>query len=95
MYGSNDATGATVTDSYIVTALAAALRYNGTILIPSNGAVWKVGVCGSGYEIAANGACTCAATTALRPCIGSSVNWGGISGSTCSAGTQTIYLHFE
>ena len=94
LYGSSDPIGISVTDASVVTPLAIALRYNTTLLTSSNGVSWRAGGCGSGYEIAANGACTCSSNYALRPCQGSS-SWGGISSSSCGAQTQTISLHLE
>ncbi|CAF1483802.1 unnamed protein product [Adineta ricciae] len=86
--------GISVTDTSVITPLAIALRYNTTILTSSNGVSWRAGSCGSGFELAANGACTCSSNYALRPCQGSS-SWGGIASSSCGAQTQTISLHLE
>ncbi|CAF4171149.1 unnamed protein product, partial [Adineta steineri] len=95
IYGSNDPTGITITDSYVVTAIAVALRANTTYSATSNGYTLIVGVCGSGYEITATGSlCTCTSGYTLRPCFGGS-SWGGIMGTTCSAGTQTLSLDFS
>lgn len=98
LLGSNDPIGVTLTDPTIVASIAAALRTS-TLYGPvsSNGRSWKVGPCGSGYELSANGdTCQCSAGYILRPCIGSSnANWGGINGVTCSAATQTITLVFQ
>ncbi|CAF1420502.1 unnamed protein product [Adineta ricciae] len=95
MYGSNDPIGITSTDSSVATALAIALRYNTTITTVLNGVTWRVGACGSGYEISATGTiCSCPTGYTIRPCIGSS-NWGGINSATCGAATQTMSLYFE
>ncbi|CAF0900349.1 unnamed protein product [Adineta steineri] len=97
MYGSNDPTGITVTDSSVVTALALALRYNSTFGVTYNGVTWQVGPCSSGtsYVITATGIlCNCASGYTMRPCHGDS-NWGGMAGTTCGAATQTMSLHFE
>ncbi|CAF0796005.1 unnamed protein product [Adineta steineri] len=95
IYGSNDPTGITISDSYVVTAIAVALRANTTYSATSNGYTWIVGVCGSGYEITATGTlCTCNTGYTLRPCFGGS-NWGGIMGTTCGAATQTLSLDFS
>ncbi|CAF1120630.1 unnamed protein product [Adineta steineri] len=97
MYGSNDPVGITVDSSSVATALAYALRYNATFGISYNGITWKIDSCGGGssYEITATGyTCNCVSGYTIRPCIGSS-SWGGITGTPCSAATQTMSLHFE
>ncbi|CAF1392838.1 unnamed protein product [Adineta ricciae] len=94
IYGSNDATGVTITDSFLVTELAAALKYNGTITINSNGAVWSINTCWGGFSINSNGVCSCNAGYAIRPCVGNAY-WGGISGTTCNSQSQTLSLYFE
>ncbi|CAF0796124.1 unnamed protein product [Adineta steineri] len=96
IYGSNDPTGLTISDPYVVTAIAVALRANTTYSATSNGYTWIVGVCGSGYEITATGTlCTCNSGYTIRPCIGGTANSGGIAGSTCPTGTQTLSLDFS
>jgi hypothetical protein len=95
-YGSRDATGITLTDSSVVTALATALRTSTAYTGVSNGYTMKVGGCGGGYEITASGTvCQCNTGYTLRPCIGGG-NWGGIYGtSTCNAANQTMTLAFS
>ncbi|CAF0837402.1 unnamed protein product [Adineta steineri] len=94
IYGSNDPTGITITDSYVATAIAVALRANTTYSATANGYTWIVGACG-GNEITATGTlCTCNTGYTLRPCFSGS-NWGGIMGTTCGAATQTLSLDFS
>ncbi|CAF4248459.1 unnamed protein product, partial [Adineta steineri] len=94
IYGSNDPTGLTISDPYVVTAIAVALRANTTYSATSNGYTWIVGACG-GNELTATGSlCSCTSGYTLRPCFGGS-NWGGIMGTTCGAATQTLSLDFS
>ena len=94
--GSNDATGVSVTDPTVATAIASAL-YNGTQgnTWVSGGRTWAVGTCGSGLELSASGAvCNCVNPGYIvRPQIGNE-NWGGINGLTCAAGSQTLTVVF-
>ncbi|CAF1599231.1 unnamed protein product, partial [Adineta ricciae] len=94
IYGSNDQTGAVLTDSFVVTALAAALRYNGSITINSNGAIWSVGSCWGGYGIGSTGSCNCGNGYAVRPCVTSTYYWGGTAGTICNAQSQTLSISF-
>ncbi|CAF1370359.1 unnamed protein product [Adineta ricciae] len=95
IYGSNDQTGAVLTDSFVVTALAAALRYNGSITINSNGAIWSVGSCWGGYGIGSTGSCNCGNGYAVRPCVTSTYYWGGTAGTICNAQSQTLSISFS
>ncbi len=97
IYGSKDATGITLTDSSVVTAVATALRTSATYTGISNGYTIKVGLCVSGaYEITSSGSvCTCNAGYTLRPCRGNQ-DWGGIdAATTCSPPTQTMSVVFS
>ncbi|UJR07317.1 hypothetical protein I4U23_011604 [Adineta vaga] len=96
IYGSNDPTGITITDTTVVTALAIGLRYNtSSIISPLNGINWRVGSCGSGYEITSLGTCICSSTGyTIRPCHGNP-SWGAIAGASCSGPTQTMSISFE
>ncbi|CAF1370305.1 unnamed protein product [Adineta ricciae] len=95
IYGSNDQTGVTLTDSFVVTALATALRYNGSITINSNGAIWSVGSCWGGYGIGSTGSCNCGNGYAVRPCVNSAYYWGGTAGTICNAQSQTLSISFS
>jgi len=94
--GSNDATGVSVTDPTVATAIASAL-YNGTqgSTWTSGGRTWAVGTCGLGMELSAsNSVCNCTTPGYIvRPQI-ANTNWGGINGATCDAGSQTLTVVF-
>ena len=95
IYGSNDPTGITITDTSVVTALAIGLRYNASSLVaPLNGIRWRVGTDWSGYEITSTGGLTCSTGYTIRPCAGN-IHWGGINGATCSPTSQTLSISFE
>ena len=93
--GSNDATGVSVTDATVATAIASALYSNTPNSWLSGGRTWAVGTCGSGLELSASGAvCNCVNPGYIvRPQIGNE-NWGGINGLTCAAGSQTLTVVF-
>ena len=93
--GSLDMTGVSVTTPAVISGIVLALRTSTAYgPVTSNGRSWAVGLCGSGYEVSANGAaCACSTGYDIRPCIGNS-NFGGINGASCSAATQTIILSF-
>ncbi|UJR18095.1 hypothetical protein I4U23_004995 [Adineta vaga] len=96
IYGSNDATGITVSDPNVVTALAVALRYNTTLALTHNGISWRVWQCSSGYEITSSGsACSCTVGYTIRPCPWVNGWWGGVQTTSCSAASQTLSLYFE
>ncbi|UJR11024.1 hypothetical protein I4U23_015208 [Adineta vaga] len=95
LYGSNDPTGITVTDAATVTALAVALRYNTTIIAPSNGVQWRVWPCSGGYEISSTGtACSNPIGYVIRPCWPNGY-WGGIMTANYPGPTQTMSISFE
>jgi hypothetical protein len=95
IYGSNDPVGLTVTNSAVATGIASALRNSGSYTGTSNGYTWVVGPCGGGYEIRSTGVpCQSCTGYAISPCIGNN-NWGGINGTTCGAGSQTMSLYFQ
>jgi hypothetical protein len=93
--GSNDATGVSVTDPVVATAIASALYTNAPNSWTSGGRDWAVGNCGSGLEISASGSiCNCTNPGYIvRPQI-ANTNWGGINGATCDAGSQTLTVVF-
>ncbi len=93
--GSNDATGVTVTDPAVATAIANALYTNAPGSWTSGGRTWAVGACGSGLELSATGSvCGCPNPGYIvRPHIANQ-NWGGVNGPTCDAGTQTLTVVF-
>lgn len=87
--GSLDATGVSCTGPAANT-LCQALRTNTAVSVSCGGRTWATGSCGSGIELSANGnICQCSTGYVARPCIGN-VNWGGVSGATCSAPSQRI-----
>jgi hypothetical protein len=95
IYGSQEPTGITITDSSVVTALATALRNSTAYTGTSNGYTMKVGSCGGGYEITSTGSvCNCNKGYTVRPCSGTTM-WGGINGSSCNAAAQTMSLSFS
>jgi hypothetical protein len=97
IYGSLDSTGVTICDTTVISNIALALRTTATYgPVTSNNRVWSVDYCGSGYELSAsNSNCQCTNPAyILRPCIGNA-NWGGINGSTCGAGDQTMTVLFQ
>ncbi len=99
--GSQNTTGISCTNPAVAAAVANALNtgtpYTGT----SDGQTWRVNiggcttpVCGTIYvELSNQGSCSCASGYCLRPTINNS-NWGGISGATCSAVSQTMEVDF-
>jgi hypothetical protein len=93
--GTNDPVGITLTNAAYVLAIANALQtYTAYGPVSSNGYSWMVGGCGSGPELTATGViCQCNTGYTVRPCIGN-YNWGGVAGSTCSAGSQTLTVTF-
>jgi hypothetical protein len=96
--GSNDPIGITLTNAAYVLGIATALRTNTAYgPVSSNGYSWAVGVCavsGNYYELTATGGiCGCSTGYTVRPCIGNS-NWGGVAGSTCGGGSQTLTVTF-
>ena len=95
MKGSLNTTGISITDPVVATAIASALNAGTANNWTSGGNTWHVGDCG-GVEISANGGSvsTCSSTYAFRPTI-ATYQWGGIGGSTCSPGSQTMTIVFE
>jgi hypothetical protein len=89
--GTNDMVGVTCTGATANT-LCQALRTNTAVGPTVCGArTWKTGTCGSGIELSANGdTCSCSNGYIVRPCITSTVNWGGVNGVTCNAASQTM-----
>lgn len=96
IYGSGNWAGVTLTDPTAIYNIVMALRGSTAYgPVTFNGRSWAVGLCGSGYELSANGAvCSCTTGYDLRPCIGNS-NWGGINGATCGGATQTMAVTFN
>ena len=93
--------GVTVTDPTKVQLLANALRNGTTTTQLINGVNWLVGTgCGTpkiggvAVEFSNNASCSGSSTYALRPMINNS-NWGGVSGSTVNAVSQTMTLTFS
>jgi hypothetical protein len=94
--GSFDSTGVTVYDSTVINNIAQAL-HTSTLYGPvtSNYVSWAVGLCGSGYELSANGAiCTCSTGYDVRPCQGTA-NYGGINSASCFGASQTMTVTFS
>jgi len=96
--GSASPTGVSCTGTNANT-LCQALR-TGTAIstsIACDGRNWRVGTCGSGIELSANGdMCQCTSGYVVRPCIATTSNWGGVNGPTCSgAPTQTMTVKCE
>ncbi len=93
--GSNDATGVSVTDPVVATAIANALYTGVAGSWTSGGRTWSVGSCGSGLELTASGSvCQCPDPGyTVRPQI-ANANWGGINTATCNASTQTLTVVF-
>ncbi len=102
--GSNNTSGFTCTDPSVATAIANALRTGTATNLTSDGHTWFVGTgCGGGcggsgggtaVELAVDqGTCACGSIAAVRPGI-NNTNWGGISGPTCGAGSQTLEVDF-
>jgi hypothetical protein len=95
--GSNDPTGVTCNNASMATQLCNALNTSTVVSgLNCNGRVWNVGDCSvqttQPYEInsrTVSGDCSCDSAYTVRPCIGNN-NWGGINGSTCSGGAQTM-----
>ncbi|UJR18444.1 hypothetical protein I4U23_005349 [Adineta vaga] len=95
IYGSNDPTGITITDSATVTAFAVALRYNTSLNTLYNGIIWRAGTsCWGGYELSSVIQCGCGQGYTIRPCTYTSY-WGGINSVTCNAQSQTLSVTFE
>ena len=93
--------GVTVSDPTKVQLLANALRTTTSTTQNINGVNWLVGLScgtpkigGTAVEFSNNGSCSVSSTFALRPMINNS-NWGGVSGTTVNAPTQTITLTFS
>jgi cysteine-rich repeat protein len=88
--GSRSQTGVSCTGAGANT-LCQALRSNSTVTVNGcGGRNWRTGGCGGGIELSANGnICGCSSGYVVRPCQGNS-NWGGVNGSTCGAGGQTM-----
>ncbi|MCW3121995.1 MAG: surface protein, partial [Flavipsychrobacter sp.] len=92
--GTNDPVGLTCTDATVAQNIADALRTSGFYSGTANGHTWNAGTgCGPGVYFEVDNTCSCGASYALRPTLGNS-NWGGLNGSTCGAGTQTMTLQF-
>ncbi len=90
--GSNDTTGRTCSGATANT-LCQALHNNTAVgAVSCGGYSWTTGTCGSGIELSADGTiCVCNTPGYdARPCITTTVNWGGITTATCNAPSQTI-----
>jgi hypothetical protein len=96
MKGSFDTTGVSCTDPTVVQAIATALRTAASGSWTCDGRSWRTGPCGRGTELSAEGSiCACPSPGyIMRPCIETTVNWGGVNTATCSAPTQTMTLEF-
>lgn len=98
---SNLSSGVTVTDAVKVQTLANSLR-TATVTNQTIGSnTWYVGTgCGTpkiggvAVEFSNVGSCSASSTYALRPMI-NNANWGGVSGSTVNAVSQTMTLTFS
>jgi hypothetical protein len=90
--GSNDATGHTCTGAFANT-LCQALRTDTPVPVTAcNGHSWSYSQssCAGTRELDADGyTCSCSSQYAVRACI-SNLNWGGVAGATCNAGSQTL-----
>jgi len=93
--------GTTVTDPTKVQLLANALRTTTSTTQNINGVNWLVGLScgtpkigGTAVEFSNNASCSVTSTFSLRPMI-NNANWGGVSGTTVNAPTQTITLTFS
>jgi len=93
--------GVTVSDPTKVQSLAIALRTASGTTQNINGVNWLVGLgCGTpkiggvAVEFSNNASCSVTSTFSLRPMI-NNANWGGVSGTTVNAPTQTITLTFS
>jgi len=95
--GSRDPIGVSCTGPSANT-LCQAVRAGTTLsAIACDGRSWKVGPCNtsSSIEISANGdTCSCSSGYIARPCI-LHRDWGGVSGTTCNAVTQTLEVVCE
>ena len=90
--GSSDLVGRTCT-GVSANTLCQALRTGTTVSgLACNGNTWFVDQCSGGLEITADGA-ACACKTpgyAVRPCLSSNGDWGGVNTATCNGPTQTM-----
>lgn len=92
----------TCTNPTNVMLIANALRTATAATIVDGSNTWIISLaCGSSsfgvaVELTVNngGACLCGTMTSLRPCIGTTVNWGGVGGNPCPPSSQTITLKF-
>ncbi len=84
--GSEDPAGRTCTGT-AANALCQAL-HDGTPVahLVCDGHVWNVDFCQSGWELSADAtACYCGGDYAIRPCIVSNGDWGGVRGPSCES----------
>ncbi len=96
--GSQDPIGRTCSDPTIAQQIADAMRTQTTTTIECGGFTWRVGSgCQQDCALPDNdlvlsvegNVCICGSTYSLRPGVGNE-NWGGITGGSCSAPTQTM-----
>ncbi len=93
IYGSLNPAGVSCTTPSLAQQIADNLRNGATSSVNCGGSTYSTGLCGItgvySVEIAIGVICRCEATIAVRPAIGNA-NWGGISGASCPAATQTM-----
>lgn len=90
--GSSDPVGRTCT-GVSANTLCQALRTGSPVsALSCNGNTWYVDTCAGGLEIAADGAaCSCKTPGyAVRPCLSSNGDWGGVNTATCTGPSQTM-----
>jgi len=90
--GSNDLVGRTCTGAGANTLCQA--LHNGTVVsaLSCSGNTWNVDTCAGSLKITADGAaCTCKTPGyAVRPCLASNGDWGGVNTATCNGPSQTM-----
>jgi hypothetical protein len=94
--GTYDTTGVACTDPVTVEEIADALRTGTADSWTCDGRTWRTGTCGRGIELSAAGSiCSCPNPEyVVRPCIETTVNWGGVNTATCSGPDQTMTVTF-
>ncbi|MGB1277790.1 MAG: DUF4215 domain-containing protein, partial [Nannocystaceae bacterium] len=90
--GSNDMVGQTCSVPASANTICNNLATGTATNIPCDGRTWRIGNCGAGIEINANGnMCSCGPGWTVRPCINvGNQNWGGMNSQTCNGPTQTL-----
>ena len=102
--GSQDPIGRTCSDPAVAQQIADAMRTQTTTTVECGGFSWRVGSigCQEGCALPDNDlvlsvegdVCNCGSTYNLRPGVGN-VSWGGITGTSCGAPTQTMTVTVE